>query len=141
MYTELNESTNQNSLLSPKVFKPMNKKTLGTSVLNSPLSPPSLGQYSIGHKNLVNKTDTEKKYENQNYLECKLIVIGLRLNSQITVGIMTWPKTGATHFHAQLGIPDKGRAIKELVVFGKFSHTLLVKFGQEIHHIILNCVF
>ena len=26
-----------------------------------------------------------------------------------------WPKTVATHFHAQLGIPDKGRPIKGLV--------------------------
>ncbi len=26
------------------------------------------------------------------------------------------PKTGAAHYHAQLGLPDKGRAIKELVV-------------------------
>ncbi len=25
-------------------------------------------------------------------------------------------KTGATHYHAQLGLPDKGRAIKGLVV-------------------------
>ena len=30
---------------------------------------------------------------------------------------MPWPqKTGATHYHAQLGLPDKGRAIKGLVV-------------------------
>ena len=29
---------------------------------------------------------------------------------------MPWPKTGGTHHHAQLGFPDKGRAIKELVV-------------------------
>ena len=27
-----------------------------------------------------------------------------------------WPQTGATHYHAQLGLPDKGRAIKGLVV-------------------------
>ncbi len=26
------------------------------------------------------------------------------------------PHTGATHYHAQLGLPDKGCAIKELVV-------------------------
>ena len=25
------------------------------------------------------------------------------------------PKTGATQYHAQLGLPDKGRAIKRLV--------------------------
>ena len=29
---------------------------------------------------------------------------------------MPWPQTGATHYHVQLGLPDKGRAIKELVV-------------------------
>ena len=29
---------------------------------------------------------------------------------------MPWPKTGATQYHAQLGIPDEGRAIKRLVV-------------------------
>ena len=29
---------------------------------------------------------------------------------------MPWPQTGATHYHAQLGRPDKGRAIKGLDV-------------------------
>ena len=29
---------------------------------------------------------------------------------------MPWPKTGATKYHAQLGLQDKGRAIKGLVV-------------------------
>ena len=29
---------------------------------------------------------------------------------------MPWPQTGATHYHPQLGNPDKGRAIKGLVV-------------------------
>ncbi len=29
---------------------------------------------------------------------------------------MPWPQTGATHYHAQLGLPVKGRAIKGLVV-------------------------
>ena len=33
------------------------------------------------------------------------------------VGGMPWLKTGATHYHAQLGLIDKGRAIKELVVY------------------------
>ena len=32
---------------------------------------------------------------------------------------MLWPKTGATQYHAQLGLPDKGRAIKGLVVLQK----------------------
>ena len=30
---------------------------------------------------------------------------------------MPWPKTGATYYHAQLGLPDKGHAIKEMVVY------------------------
>ncbi len=29
---------------------------------------------------------------------------------------MPWPKTGATQYHAQLGLPDMGLAIKGLVV-------------------------
>ena len=29
---------------------------------------------------------------------------------------MPWPQTGATQYHAQLQLPDKGRAIKGLVV-------------------------
>ncbi len=29
---------------------------------------------------------------------------------------MPWPQTGATQYHTQLTIPDKGRAIKVLVV-------------------------
>ena len=29
---------------------------------------------------------------------------------------MPWPQTGATHYHAQLGLPDKRRAIKGSVV-------------------------
>ena len=44
--TQLNEPTNQNTLKVPKVVKPTNKKMLlydmGSSVINSPMSPPSL---------------------------------------------------------------------------------------------------
>ncbi len=29
---------------------------------------------------------------------------------------MPWSQIGATHYHAKLGLPDKGRAIKGLVV-------------------------
>ena len=29
---------------------------------------------------------------------------------------MPWPQTLATHYHAQFGPPDKGRAIKGFVV-------------------------
>ena len=30
---------------------------------------------------------------------------------------MPWPKTGATHYNAQLGLLDKGRGIKVLLVY------------------------
>ncbi len=30
---------------------------------------------------------------------------------------MPWPKTGATHYHAQLSLLDSGLAIKDLVVY------------------------
>ena len=48
--TQPNDPTNQNSLKS-HCFKPTNKrkrsdKTLGTSVKNSPMSPPSLSVYT-----------------------------------------------------------------------------------------------
>ncbi len=33
-----------------------------------------------------------------------------------TLALMHWPQTGATHYHAQLGLPDKVCAIKGLVV-------------------------
>ncbi len=29
---------------------------------------------------------------------------------------MPWPLTDATQYHAQFGLPERGRAIKELVV-------------------------
>ena len=37
-------------------------------------------------------------------------------NNSTSRGKCLGPKTGATNYHAQLGLPDKGRAIKELVV-------------------------
>ncbi len=40
--TQPNEPTNQNSNKIPNVAKPSSKKTLGTSVINSQLSPLSL---------------------------------------------------------------------------------------------------
>ncbi len=36
--------------------------------------------------------------------------------SDTRVGGMPWPQTCATQYHAQLGLLDKGRAIKVLVV-------------------------
>ncbi len=38
----------------------------------------------------------------------------------VWVGEMSWHKTGATHYHAQLELPDKGRAIKGLVVWNSW---------------------
>ncbi len=32
---------------------------------------------------------------------------------------MPWPQTGTTHYHAQLGLPDKGRTVKGLVVYNE----------------------
>ena len=49
--TQLFEPTNQNSIKVSKGFNPTNKeasyKTMGTSVINSPMSPPSLCGISI----------------------------------------------------------------------------------------------
>ena len=44
---------------------------------------------------------------------------------------MPWIKTGATHCHAQLGLPDKGRAIKELIVCWVLLNLIPWVFGQE----------
>ena len=38
---------------------------------------------------------------------------------------MPWPQTGATQYLAQLGLPDKGRVIKGLVVWDLESWDLL----------------
>ena len=47
----------------------------------------------------------------------------------IRVGEMPWTKIGATHYHAQLGLLDKGRANKELVVY-YIGVTLLNTLGD-----------
>ena len=39
---------------------------------------------------------------------------------------VNWPQTGTTHSHAQLGLPDKGHAIKRLVVCSNWDLELLV---------------
>ncbi len=38
-----------------------------------------------------------------------------KINS-MSMGNGCWLQTGSTQYHAQLGLPDKGRTIKELVV-------------------------
>ena len=32
-----------------------------------------------------------------------------------SVGGLPWPETDATHYHAQLELPDKGHAIKKFI--------------------------
>ena len=49
------------------------------------------------------------------------------MTSKSRVGGMPWPQTGATHYHAQLGSPDKDRAIKGLVVCNVLYHGYEVK--------------
>ncbi len=39
---------------------------------------------------------------------------------------MPWPQTGVTQYHAQFGLPDKGRAIEGLVVCNKWDLEPLV---------------
>ncbi len=34
---------------------------------------------------------------------------------------MPWPQTGATQYHAHLGLPDKDRAIKGLIVYNNWE--------------------
>ncbi len=36
--------------------------------------------------------------------------------NRVRVGGLPWPQTGAAHYHAHLGLPDKGCEIKGLVV-------------------------
>ena len=47
------------------------------------------------------------------------------------IGEMYWPKTGAIHYHAQLGLPVKGRAIKEWVVCWVLFIPIPRVFGQK----------
>ena len=42
------------------------------------------------------------------YVRCATLIVW--------VGGMPWPQTGATQYHTQLGLPDKGCAIKERAV-------------------------
>ncbi len=46
---------------------------------------------------------------------------------------MSWPKTGAFYYHAQLGHPDKGLGIKGLVVCS--STTTTQKIRTDTYHI------
>ena len=39
---------------------------------------------------------------------------------------MPWPQTGATQYHAQLGLPDKDRAIKGLIVCNNWDLVMVL---------------
>ena len=41
-------------------------------------------------------------------------------------------KTGATHYHTQSGLPDKGCAIKGLVVLMAFNHIIMLIVKQDL---------
>ena len=43
------------------------------------------------------------------------------------VGGLPWSKTGATHYHARLGLPDKGFTIRGLVV-GVWPYTAFKQY-------------
>ena len=50
---------------------------------------------------------------------------------------MPWSKTGATNYHAQLGLPDKGRAIKELVVCWVLLNLIPWVFGHKKRQLVV----
>ena len=55
--------------------------------------------------------------------------------NSMSMGGMPWPQTGATQYHAQLGLPDKGRAIKGLVVYNNWNlqpYDLLKRSGPRL---------
>ncbi len=51
------------------------------------------------------------------YVKCPTLIVFL--------GGMPWPWIGATYYHAHLGIPDKGRTIKGLVVCNSLDVSLI----------------
>ena len=56
----------------------------------------------------------------------------------LRAGELSWHKSGKTHYHAQLGLPEKGRVIKLFVVLRTFDsgviqrHKKIVKFTEFI---------
>ena len=68
---QLNELTNENS---NKVIKPMNKKTLGTSGINSPMSPIILYIWKYW-QNFMNRLLGEGKRENNYRVDSLLKII------------------------------------------------------------------
>ena len=51
------------------------------------------------------------------------------------VGGMPRPETGTTHYHLQLGFPDKGHSVKELVVSRLLLDKLDVWTEKEVYTI------
>ena len=52
------------------------------------------------------------------------MLLSQRRDIIVIVGEMSWPEKGATNYHVQLGLSDKGRVIKGLVVKRAFDHTI-----------------
>ena len=48
---------------------------------------------------------------------------------------MPWPKTVATHNYAQLGLPNKGCAIKGLVVCMAFDRKIMHIMKQDLVYV------
>ncbi len=57
----------------------------------------------------------------------------MRNINSMTIGGMRWPLTSATQYHAQFGLPDKGREIKGLIVCNSWDlEPLYIKNGQAL---------
>ena len=98
----LNEQTNQNSIKVPKVAKTTNKKTLGTSVINSQMSPPSLGfNLLIGERKFRQRSckqrrgcviSKEKKTIIKSIFDCMFVCLKLKISvtTQTIRLCLTW---------------------------------------------------
>ena len=53
---------------------------------------------------------------------------------------MSWLQTGTAHYHAQLGPPDKGRAIKGLVICWSMARINYLWDGSIDKHKVLGLV-
>ncbi len=73
--------------------------------------------YSVTSARGMTRTVSAQRQEGDGFDErlnlCPLLLCQMRnINSMSMGGGMPWPPTGATQYHAQLGQPDKGGAIK-----------------------------
>ncbi len=76
--------------------------------------PPVVGEV-IGSNRVIAKDAKSCTY--CCYVRCSTLIV--------KVGGMPWPQTGATQYHTQLGLPDKGRAMKVFVVCNEWDLELL----------------